>query len=121
VIPIKASKSPWKNVLVNENAYLTICKASSKLEAALGYMSNIKLDTPYLTVARSVLMASRNRDRRQFMRVLQILGDCYFAQYEYKIALQFYNEALEYGDCPREWRVIAKSPFISSPIVSCMS
>lgn len=53
----------------------------------------------YLTVARSVLMASRNRDRRQFMRVLQILGDCYFAQYEYKIALQFYNEALEYGDC----------------------
>jgi tetratricopeptide (TPR) repeat protein len=27
------------------------------------------------------------------------MGDCYFAQYEYKIALQFYNEALEYGDC----------------------
>lgn len=53
----------------------------------------------YLTVARSVLMASKNRDRRQFMRVLQILGDCYFAQYDYKSALQFYNEALEYGDC----------------------
>ncbi|XP_076105155.1 uncharacterized protein LOC143073469 isoform X1 [Mytilus galloprovincialis] len=53
----------------------------------------------YLSVARSVLMASRHRDRRQFMRVLQILGDCYFAQYDYKSALQFYNEALEYGDC----------------------
>ena len=53
----------------------------------------------YLTVARTLMMACKMRERRQFMRVLQILGDCYFAQYDYKTALQFYNEALEYGDC----------------------
>lgn len=53
----------------------------------------------YLTVARTLLMASKCRNRRQFMRVLQILGDCYFAQYDYKAALTFYNEALEYGEC----------------------
>nr|XP_022329900.1 uncharacterized protein LOC111128537 isoform X2 [Crassostrea virginica] len=53
----------------------------------------------YLTVARTLMMACKMRERRQFMRVLQVLGDCYFAQYDYKTALQFYNEALEYGDC----------------------
>jgi len=53
----------------------------------------------YLTVARTLMMASKLRDRRQFMRVLQILGDCYFAQYDYKKALTYYNEALEYGEC----------------------
>ncbi|KAK3579998.1 hypothetical protein CHS0354_025324 [Potamilus streckersoni] len=53
----------------------------------------------YLTIARSLMKASKCRERRQFMRVLQILGDCYFAQYDYKTALQFYNEALEYGEC----------------------
>lgn len=53
----------------------------------------------YLTVARTLMMACKMRERRQFMRVLQVLGDCYFAQYDYKTALQFYNEALEYGEC----------------------
>ena len=32
------------------------------------------------------------------MRILQILGDCYFAQYDYKTALTYYNEALDIGD-----------------------
>lgn len=53
----------------------------------------------YLTIARSLMKSSKSRERRQFMRVLQILGDCYFAQYDYKTALSFYNEALEYGEC----------------------
>ncbi|XP_033749415.1 uncharacterized protein LOC117334084 isoform X1 [Pecten maximus] len=53
----------------------------------------------YLTVARTLMMAAKMRDRRQFMRVLQILGDCHFAQYDYKTALSYYNEALEYGEC----------------------
>ncbi|KAL4227717.1 hypothetical protein ACF0H5_013152 [Mactra antiquata] len=53
----------------------------------------------YLSIARSLMKSSKSRERRQFMRVLQILGDCYFAQYDYKAALQFYNEALEYGEC----------------------
>ena len=53
----------------------------------------------YLTIARSLMKSSKSRERRQFMRVLQILGDCFFAQYDYKTALQFYNEALEYGEC----------------------
>lgn len=53
----------------------------------------------YLTIARSLMKSSKSRERRQFMRVLQILGDCYFANYDYKTALQFYNEALEYGEC----------------------
>ena len=53
----------------------------------------------YLTIARSLMKSSKCRERRQFMRVLQILGDAYFAQYDYKTALQFYNEALEYGEC----------------------
>ena len=35
---------------------------------------------------------------RQHMRILQILGDCYFAQYDYKTALTYYNEALDIGD-----------------------
>ena len=53
----------------------------------------------YLNTARSLMMANKFRDRRQFMRILQILGDCHFAQYDYKTALTFYNEALEYSDC----------------------
>lgn len=53
----------------------------------------------YLSIARSLMKSSKSRERRQFMRVLQILGDCFFAQYDYKTALQFYNEALEYGEC----------------------
>lgn len=53
----------------------------------------------YLSIARSLMKSSKSRERRQFMRVLQILGDCYFANYDYKTALQFYNEALEYGEC----------------------
>ncbi|XP_052792398.1 uncharacterized protein LOC128226521 isoform X2 [Mya arenaria] len=53
----------------------------------------------YLTIARSLMKSCKSRERRQFMRVLQILGDCYFAEYDYKTALSFYNEALEYGEC----------------------
>ena len=37
-------------------------------------------------------------ERRQHMRILQILGDCYFAQYDYKTALTYYHEALDIGD-----------------------
>ncbi|XP_064608313.1 uncharacterized protein LOC135472640 [Liolophura sinensis] len=49
----------------------------------------------YLTLGRSIMTVASNTDRRQYMRVLQVLGDCYFAQYDYKTALTFYNEALQ--------------------------
>lgn len=49
----------------------------------------------YLTLGRSIMTVASHTDRRQYMRVLQVLGDCYFAQYDYKTALTFYNEALQ--------------------------
>ncbi|XP_041371338.1 uncharacterized protein LOC121384811 [Gigantopelta aegis] len=52
----------------------------------------------YLNVGRELMKMSKVREKRQFMRILQILGDCYFAQYDYKTALVYYNEALEFGD-----------------------
>ena len=52
----------------------------------------------YLNIGRELMKMSKVREKRQFMRILQILGDCYFAQYDYKTALVYYNEALDFGD-----------------------
>lgn len=51
----------------------------------------------YLGTGRAMMMSAKYVNRRQFLRILQVLGDCYFAQYDYKTALTFYNEALERG------------------------
>jgi tetratricopeptide (TPR) repeat protein len=74
-------------VLVNENAYLTICKASSKVEAALGYMSNIKLDTPSMHICEEKQTDLVAKSTRR-------LADCYFMQKEYDKALECYEKAL---------------------------
>lgn len=52
----------------------------------------------YLSLGRSLMMSTDTADKRQHMRILQILGDCYFAQYDYKTSLEFYNEALGLAD-----------------------
>lgn len=52
----------------------------------------------YLNIGRLFMRESIVGERRQYMRILQILGDCYFAQYDYKTALTYYNEALDIGD-----------------------
>lgn len=52
----------------------------------------------FLNIGRLLMMESTVGERRQHMRILQILGDCYFAQYDYKTALIYYNEALDIGD-----------------------
>ncbi|XP_052829161.1 uncharacterized protein LOC106878778 isoform X2 [Octopus bimaculoides] len=52
----------------------------------------------YLSLGRSLMLSTDSADKRQHMRILQILGDCYFAQYDYKTSLDFYNEALILAD-----------------------
>ncbi|GFO04981.1 tetratricopeptide repeat protein 28 [Plakobranchus ocellatus] len=52
----------------------------------------------FLEIGRAFMRESQVGEKRQHMRILQILGDCYFAQYDYKTALSFYNEALDIGD-----------------------
>lgn len=52
----------------------------------------------FLNIGRLLMQESSVGERRQHMRILQILGDCYFAQYDYKTALVYYNEALDIGD-----------------------
>ena len=52
----------------------------------------------FLEIGRAFMRESKVGEKRQHMRILQILGDCYFAQYDYKTALSFYNEALDIGD-----------------------
>ncbi|XP_050399997.1 uncharacterized protein LOC126817240 isoform X2 [Patella vulgata] len=52
----------------------------------------------YLNIGRAFMRATKNGEKRQAMRILNILGDCYFAQYDYKTALVYYNEALEVGE-----------------------
>ncbi|XP_067665194.1 uncharacterized protein [Haliotis asinina] len=52
----------------------------------------------YLNIGRALMQESKNGEKRQCMRILQILGDCYFAQYDYKTALTYYNEALDFGN-----------------------
>ncbi|KAK7478408.1 hypothetical protein BaRGS_00030333, partial [Batillaria attramentaria] len=52
----------------------------------------------FLNYGRLLMQESTAGERRQHMRILQILGDCYFAQYDYKTALIYYNEALDIGD-----------------------
>ncbi|KAK6180467.1 hypothetical protein SNE40_012615 [Patella caerulea] len=52
----------------------------------------------YLNIGRAFMRTTKNGEKRQAMRILNILGDCYFAQYDYKTALVYYNEALEIGE-----------------------
>lgn len=52
----------------------------------------------FLEIGRAFMKESLVGEKRQHMRILQILGDCYFAQYDYKTALTYYNEALDIGD-----------------------
>lgn len=52
----------------------------------------------FLNIGRLFMQESTVGEHRQHMRILQILGDCYFAQYDYKTALVYYNEALDIGD-----------------------
>ncbi|XP_059179318.1 uncharacterized protein LOC131958349 isoform X2 [Physella acuta] len=52
----------------------------------------------FLEIGRAFMRESMVGEKRQHMRILQILGDCYFAQYDYKTALTYYNEALDIGD-----------------------
>ncbi|BFY97450.1 hypothetical protein BsWGS_00490 [Bradybaena similaris] len=52
----------------------------------------------FLEIGRAFMKESIVGEKRQHMRILQILGDCYFAQYDYKTALTYYNEALDIGD-----------------------
>ncbi|ESP00547.1 hypothetical protein LOTGIDRAFT_157823 [Lottia gigantea] len=52
----------------------------------------------YLDIGRAFMRAAEIGEKRQFIRILNILGDCYFAQYDYKTALVYYNEALEIGE-----------------------
>ncbi|XP_005111554.2 uncharacterized protein LOC101849810 [Aplysia californica] len=52
----------------------------------------------FLEIGRAFMRESAVGEKRQHMRILQILGDCYFAQYDYKTALTYYNEALDIGD-----------------------
>ncbi|XP_070206524.1 uncharacterized protein [Littorina saxatilis] len=52
----------------------------------------------FLNIGRLFMQESSVGECRQHMRILQILGDCYFAQYDYKTALTYYNEALDIGD-----------------------
>uniref|UniRef100_A0A0B6ZVX8 Tetratricopeptide repeat protein 30 n=1 Tax=Arion vulgaris TaxID=1028688 RepID=A0A0B6ZVX8_9EUPU len=52
----------------------------------------------FLEIGRAFMKESIVGEKRQHMRILQILGDCYFAQYDYKTALIYYNEALDIGD-----------------------
>ncbi|CAG5125478.1 unnamed protein product, partial [Candidula unifasciata] len=54
--------------------------------------------TKFLEIGRAFMKESLVGEKRQHMRILQILGDCYFAQYDYKTALTYYNEALDIGD-----------------------
>lgn len=84
---------------LNKQKFWLVCQTLYVMGNSYNILSLYQKSIKYLTIARSLMKSSRSRERRQFMRVLQILGDSYFAQYDYKTALTFYNEALEYGEC----------------------
>ena len=84
---------------LNKQKFWLVCQTLYVMGNSYNILSLYQKSIKYLTTARSLMKSSKSRERRQFMRVLQILGDSYFAQYDYKTALTFYNEALEYGEC----------------------
>ena len=84
---------------LNKQKFWLVCQTLYVMGNSYNILSLYQKSIKYLSIARSLMKSSKSRERRQFMRVLQILGDSYFAQYDYKTALTFYNEALEYGEC----------------------
>ncbi|KAH3713425.1 hypothetical protein DPMN_073218 [Dreissena polymorpha] len=84
---------------LDKQKFWLVCQTLYVMGNSYNILSLQQKALKYLTIARSLMKSCKSRERRQFMRVLQILGDCYFAQYDYKVALTFYNEALEYGEC----------------------
>lgn len=83
---------------LQQNKFWLVCQNLYILGNTYNVLNLYQKAIKFLEIGRAFMKESVVGEKRQHMRILQILGDCYFAQYDYKTALIYYNEALDIAD-----------------------